>query len=90
MNPAPAATSSAIGFGWMAWTLETALFFGVIALLLVAMAVWEWRVPGGSPRRGVLRIATTRGDSHPNVRFSLSMAVARPSGFIRRRGLTIY
>lgn len=62
MNPAPAASSSAIGFGWMAWTLETALFFGVIALMLVAMAIWEWRVPGGSPRRGVLRIETTRGD----------------------------
>jgi predicted small integral membrane protein len=46
----------------MAWTLETALFFGVIALMLVAMAIWEWRVPGGSPRRGVLHIDTTRGD----------------------------
>ena len=57
-----AASSTAIGLGWMAWTLETALFFGVIALLLVAMAIWEWRVPGGSPRRGVLRIETTRGD----------------------------
>ena len=61
MNPT-AAASTATGFGWMAWTLETALFFGVIALLLVAMMVWEWRMPGGSPRRGVLRIETTRGD----------------------------
>lgn len=62
MNATTAATSSAIGFGWMAWTLETALFFGAIALMLVAMMIWEWRVPGGSPRRGVLRIETTRGD----------------------------
>jgi predicted small integral membrane protein len=46
----------------MAWTWQTALFFVVIALLLVGMMIWEWRVPGGSPRRGVLRIDTTRGD----------------------------
>jgi predicted small integral membrane protein len=50
------------GLGWMAWTWQTAAFFGVIALLLVIMAVWEWRVPGGGPRRGVLGLRTTRGD----------------------------
>jgi predicted small integral membrane protein len=50
------------GFGWMAWTWQTALFFGVILLLLVVMAVWEWRVPGGGERRGVLGLVTTRGD----------------------------
>ena len=50
------------GLGWMAWTWQTATFFGVIALLLVIMALWEWRVPGGSPRRGVLGLRTTRGD----------------------------
>jgi predicted small integral membrane protein len=48
--------------GWMAWTWQTAVFFGVIGLLLAAMAVWEWRSPGGGPRRGVLRLNTTRGD----------------------------
>jgi predicted small integral membrane protein len=42
--------------------VETAIFFGVIAALLVAMAIWEWRSPGGAPRRGVLRLTTTRGD----------------------------
>ena len=26
------------------------------------MAAWEWRVPGGAPRRGVLTLNTTRGD----------------------------
>ena len=62
MNAAATASSTATGLGWMAWTLETALFFGAIALILVAMMIWEWRVPGGSPRRGVLRIDTTRGD----------------------------
>jgi len=50
------------GLGWMAWTWQTAVFFIVIALLLVAMAIWEWRVPGGGPRRGVLGLNTTRGD----------------------------
>jgi predicted small integral membrane protein len=50
------------GLGWMAWTWQTAAFFGVIALLLLIMAIWEWRVPGGGPRRGVLGLRTTRGD----------------------------
>ncbi|MCW5660483.1 MAG: DUF2160 domain-containing protein [Burkholderiaceae bacterium] len=50
------------GLGWMAWTWQTAAFFGVIALLLVIMAVWEWRSPGGAPRRGILGLTTTRGD----------------------------
>jgi predicted small integral membrane protein len=50
------------GLGWMAWTWQTAAFFGVIALLLMIMAIWEWRVPGGAPRRGVLGLRTTRGD----------------------------
>jgi predicted small integral membrane protein len=26
------------------------------------MGVWEWRSPGGNPRRGVLGLDTTRGD----------------------------
>jgi len=50
------------GLSWMAWTWQTAAFFGVIGLLLVGMMVWEWRSPGGAPRLGVLRIQTTRGD----------------------------
>ena len=50
------------GLSWMAWTWQTAVFFGLIGLLLAAMAIWEWRSPGGAPRRGVLRIVTTRGD----------------------------
>ncbi len=51
-----------MGLSWMAWTWQTATFFVVIALLLAAMAVWEWRSPGGAPRRGILAIETTRGD----------------------------
>lgn len=48
--------------GWMAWTLPTALFFVVIAGLLALMAVKEIATPGGSPRIGILRFETTRGD----------------------------
>jgi predicted small integral membrane protein len=46
----------------MAWTLPTAGFFAFIFLALVAMSVWEWYSPGGSPRRGILGLDTTRGD----------------------------
>lgn len=46
----------------MAWTWQTATFFAVIALLLIAMGVWERLSPGGGPRRGVLGFHTTRGD----------------------------
>lgn len=51
-----------MGLSWMAWTWQTAAFFIAIALLLVGMTIWEWRSPGGAPRRGVLAIETTRGD----------------------------
>lgn len=47
---------------WMAWTWQTAVFFAVIALLLVGMGVWEKLSPGGAPRRGILGMRTTRGD----------------------------
>ena len=47
---------------WMAWTWQTALFFVFIALCITAMVVWEKKVPGGSPRRGLLGLDTTRGD----------------------------
>ena len=50
------------GLGWMAWTWQTAVFFLVIGALLIGMMAWEWKSPGGAPRRGVLRIDTTRGD----------------------------
>ena len=47
---------------WMAWTWQTALFFGFILACLVVMVIWELKAPGGAPRRGVLAIDTTRGD----------------------------
>ncbi|WP_279483454.1 DUF2160 domain-containing protein [Aureimonas sp. SK2] len=49
-------------FSWMAWTWPTAAFFGCIFALIAMMGVWEYASPGGSPRVGVLRFETTRGD----------------------------
>ena len=46
----------------MAWTWQTAMFFAFILAALTAMTLWEWRVPGGAPRRGILGLDTTRGD----------------------------
>ncbi len=47
--------------GWMAWTWETGIFFGFIAASLVVLTMLAiWRPE--SPRRGILRFATTRGD----------------------------
>jgi predicted small integral membrane protein len=46
---------------WMAWTFPTAIFFAVIALLLVTFTLLAIRYPE-TPRIGVLRIETTRGD----------------------------
>ncbi|KAF0674662.1 DUF2160 domain-containing protein [Profundibacterium mesophilum] len=46
---------------WMAWTTPTAIFFAVIAALLVIFTVLAIRYPE-TPRTGILRIETTRGD----------------------------
>jgi predicted small integral membrane protein len=45
----------------MAWTWPTAIFFMVIAGLLITFTVLAAKFPE-TPRRGVLRIETTRGD----------------------------
>ena len=47
---------------WMAWTGPTALFFVFIFASIAAMGIWEYYVPGGSPRRGIFGLDTTRGD----------------------------
>ena len=47
--------------GWMAWTVPTAIFFGGITLMLMGMIVWQLLSPTVE-RRGVLPMATTRGD----------------------------
>lgn len=46
---------------WMSWTVPTAVFFIVIGLILMGMTTWELRSPS-ILRRGLLPIATTRGD----------------------------
>ena len=46
----------------MAWTWQTGAFFGTILASLIAMTAWEFRSPGGGPRRGILTLNTTRGD----------------------------
>ncbi len=47
--------------GWMAWTFPVALFFYCIACLLILFTLLAIRFPE-TPRRGILRIETTRGD----------------------------
>jgi predicted small integral membrane protein len=46
---------------WMAWTWPTAIFFIVIACLLITFTILAIKYPE-TPRVGVLRIETTRGD----------------------------
>ncbi len=46
---------------WMAWTRPVAIFFVGIALLLIAMTIWELKSPT-VPRKGLLPMVTTRGD----------------------------
>ncbi|REF72086.1 MULTISPECIES: DUF2160 domain-containing protein [Paracoccus] len=54
-------TAPMVPGGWMAWTFPVALFFWVIAGLLVLFTILAIRFPE-TPRRGILRIETTRGD----------------------------
>jgi predicted small integral membrane protein len=54
-------TDPMIPGGWMAWTLATATFFFIIACLLVTFTILAINYPE-TPRRGILRIDTTRGD----------------------------
>ncbi|KUF09952.1 DUF2160 domain-containing protein [Pseudoponticoccus marisrubri] len=46
---------------WMAWTWPTAIFFMVIAALLITFTILAIKFPE-TPRTGILRIETTRGD----------------------------
>ncbi|MGP4842693.1 DUF2160 domain-containing protein [Marinobacter sp. 1Y8] len=46
---------------WMSWTTPTAIFFAVIAAILLVMTVYEVVSPC-TERKGFLPIATTRGD----------------------------
>jgi predicted small integral membrane protein len=54
-------TGSLIPGGWMAWSFPVALFFFIIASLLITFTLLAIRWPE-TPRVGILRIETTRGD----------------------------
>ena len=47
--------------GWMAWTWQTAGFFGAIVAALVVLTLLAAYRPE-TPRRGILGFPTTRGD----------------------------
>jgi predicted small integral membrane protein len=49
-----------MNLNWMAWTQPTAIFFIVIACLLLIFTVLALKFPE-TPRRGILTIETTRG-----------------------------
>ncbi|WP_029046358.1 DUF2160 domain-containing protein [Cupriavidus sp. amp6] len=46
---------------WMVWTTPVAVFFTCIVVMLMGMTIWEIRSPSVL-RKGLLPIATTRGD----------------------------
>jgi predicted small integral membrane protein len=46
---------------WMAWTWQTALFFSLVALALIILTLLAIYRPE-TPRAGILRFPTTRGD----------------------------
>jgi predicted small integral membrane protein len=50
-----------VDLAWMAWTWQTGLFFGLLAVLLAVMTVLGVVRPEVE-RVGVLGLATTRGD----------------------------
>jgi predicted small integral membrane protein len=54
-------TGQMVQGGWMAWTFPVALFFFIIASLLITFTLLAIRFPE-VPRVGILRIETTRGD----------------------------
>ncbi len=51
----------AFDIAWMAWTWPTGIFFLSVAVMFLAMSIWQ-RVSPSVERVGILRIATTRGD----------------------------
>ncbi|HEX4766747.1 MAG TPA: DUF2160 family membrane protein [Lichenihabitans sp.] len=55
---------------WMAWTWQTEVFFACIAACLAGLTVLAVKRPE-TPRVGILRFATTRGD-----RFFVSLILA--------------
>jgi len=54
-------TEQMVSGGWMAWSFPVGLFFWVILCILTVFTLLAVRYPE-TPRVGILRIETTRGD----------------------------
>jgi predicted small integral membrane protein len=50
-----------LDFTWMAWTWQTATFFALLGATLLIMILLAIVFPE-EPRKGILKIASTRGD----------------------------
>lgn len=50
-----------MSLSWMVWTVPTAIFFAVIAVIIAIMSVWQTVAPSPE-RQGFLPIPTTPGD----------------------------
>ena len=67
---------------WMAWTWQTALFFCFVALALIILTLLAIYRPE-TPRIGILRFPTTRGDRFSyadRIRLHLRLLVAARRG----------
>ncbi len=52
-----------MSFAWMAWTWQTAIFFGFIGICLLTLTLLAIYRPE-TPRKGILGFPTTRGDRY--------------------------
>ncbi len=52
-----------MSFAWMAWTWQTAIFFGFIGVCLLVLTLLAIYRPE-TPRKGILGFPTTRGDRY--------------------------
>lgn len=48
--------------GWMLWVEPTAIFFSLVAVMLIGMTVWELVQPTVERKGLLLPMPTTRGD----------------------------
>ena len=75
---------------WMAWTWPTASFFIFIALCITVMYFWEKKFPGGSPRKGILTLNTTRGDRLICIVVKCSIYPSSLAWFYRFKSVVCY
>ena len=63
---------------WMAWTWQTAAFFGVILLLLCGMTVWEWARARAAARATACSASTRRAATGCSFRCSAAPTSISP------------